>query len=220
MNRTCLLGIAVALMLCFGNANAGVMTFGAKAGVVLSNVSNIPDEWVDTSFKTGFTGGIFLNFALAENFSLQPELLYSQKGVESNLYDGLVLVDATASFDYIEVPLLAMYTFSGTGNLKPYVYAGPGLAYILSSDLEISAFIFSTSIDISDLIHTADFFLVTGGGFDFGLGAGKFIVDARFQYGFTNVLETGDLEIGGFTTSINVDDFKNYAFILMVGYGF
>jgi len=46
-----------------------------------------------------------MNYAINERFSLEPEMLYTMKGVKSNLYDGIVSVDVTASFDYFELPL-------------------------------------------------------------------------------------------------------------------
>ncbi len=220
MNHKHLLCMVAVLALCFTSAHANKITFGAKAGLVLSNGANIPEEWSDVSFKAGFTGGVFLNFAVKDNFSLQPELLYTQKGATSNLYDGLVAIDATAKFDYVELPLLAMYTFPVKGVLKPYLYAGPGVAFNLNSELDVGVSIFSTSIDISSITHTTDFILLAGGGFDVALGAGMIIFDARFQYGFTNVIQTGDFEINGSTQTITADDFKNYAFIFMAGYGF
>ncbi|MBI4720472.1 MAG: PorT family protein [Chitinivibrionia bacterium] len=218
MNHRRLLCLVAVLALGFSGAHAGPITLGAKMGLVLSNGANMPEEWFDPSFKTGFTAGVFMNFAVTENFSLQPELLYTQKGATTNLFDDLL--EATAKFDYVELPLLARYTIPVKGNLKPFVYAGPGIAFNTSSELEVGISIFSTSFDISSITHTTDFIVLAGGGFDLGLGAGKLLIDARFQYGFTNVIQTGDFEINGSTETITADDFKNYAFIFMAGYGF
>jgi hypothetical protein len=166
MKSRCSLGFVVALALCFSSVPAGTTALGSKISVVFSNAANFPTQWVNPSFKTGFTGGMFLNYAVNNNFSLQPELLYTQKGATTTLYNGLVAIDATASFDYFELPLLAMYTFSTNGNLKPYVYGGPGFAYNLSSSLDVSLSIFSASIDLSSITHTTDFIILTGGGVD------------------------------------------------------
>ncbi len=203
------------------DAFAGRTSFGAKTGMILSNITQTPVEWEnDKSFKAGFTGGVFLNYALNDRFSLQPEILYTMKGVKANLYDGWILVDVTASFDYIELPLLAVYSFGGGGKFEPFLYGGPAVAFTLSSELELSASIFSASTDFSSLTHTTDFCLFGGGGFNYSIGGRTFLVDARFQMGLTNVIMSGDFEINGSTQTIDEDDFKNYGFALMLGYVF
>ncbi len=198
---------------------AAEISYGAKVGMILSNITQTPVEWEqDKSFKAGFTGGVFLNYAFNENFSIQPELLYTQKGVKDNLYDGFITVDLTASFDYFELPVLAKYTFPWKKNFKPCIFAGPSFAYTISSNLEVSALLFSAEIDFSDLTHVTDFGFVAGAGFDCPLGKGNLVFDARFQLGFTNVILSGDFEIDGSTQTIDEDDFKNYGFAFMLGY--
>jgi outer membrane protein W len=202
-------------------ADAGTISYGAKAGLIMSNITETPESWEDAkSYKTGFTGGVFMNYAFNESFSLQPELLYTMKGMKANLYDGLVSVDVTASFDYFEAPLLAVYTIPTGTKLKPRLYAGPSFAYTLSSELELSAFLFSASVDFSSLTQVTDFGIVAGAGFDYPIGKGALTFDARFQRGFTNVIMTGDFLINGSEQTISGDDFKNYGFAFMVGYGF
>jgi outer membrane protein W len=218
------IAVAFAAVVCLGaRAEAGQISYGAKVGIIMSNLSNTPESWEDdTSYKTGFTGGVFMNYAFNENFSLQPELLYTMKGVEGTLYEyeDLLSVDVTASFDYLEIPLLAVYAFPLESGFRPRVYAGPSFAYNLSSELEISALIFSASADISSLTQVTDFGIVAGAGFDYPAGKGMITFDARFQMGFTNVLMTGDFLINGSEQTISGDDFKNYGFAFMAGYGF
>jgi len=213
--------IAVALIACIhADADAGRISYGAKAGIIMSNLTQTPESWDDAkSYKTGFTGGVFMNYAFNERFSLEPELLYTMKGMKGNLYDGLVSVDVTASFDYFELPVLAVFTLPGSRNLKPRVYAGPSFAYTLGSELEISAWLASASVDISSLTQTTDFGVVAGAGFDYALGKGILTFDVRYQRGFTNVIMTGDFDFNGSAQTISGDDFKNYGFAFLVGYG-
>jgi hypothetical protein len=218
------IAIAVALFVCLSaGAHAGKITYGAKVGIIMSNITEAPESWDDDiSYKTGFSGGLVLNYAFNETFSLQPEFLYTMKGVKGNLYDydELVSLDVTASFDYFELPLLAVYTFPRATGLKPRVYAGPSFAYNLSSELEFTALIFSVDVDFSSLTQVTDFGVVAGAGFDYPLGKGTLTFDARFQRGFTNVVMTGDFLINGSRQTISEDDFKNYGFAFMVGYRF
>jgi hypothetical protein len=208
------------LVILAGNiAAAGEITYGAKVGVIVSNITQTPKEWEQEKlYKAGFTGGAFLNYAFNEHFSLQPELLYTQKGVRDNLYYGFISIDLTASFDYVELPVLAIYSFTEMRGFRPFLYGGPNVSFTISSELELSASVLSGAIDFSSLTHVTDFGLVAGGGFEYPFGKGNLVVDARFQRGFTNVILSGDFEIDGDTQTIDEDDFKNYGFAFMVGY--
>ncbi len=95
--------------------------------------------WEDSkSYRTTFAGGVVLNYAFNDAFSLEPELLYFSKGFVGNLYEGIVDVDVTASFDYMELPVLAKYTFLPGRKFRPCVFAGPSFIYSIASELEIS----------------------------------------------------------------------------------
>lgn len=202
-------------------AYAGKTTFGVKAGLNVSNVSGTPEYWNEaTEGKAGFTGGAFLNYALNDNFSLQPELLFTQKGFSSNLLDGIIVVDLTVSLDYFELPVLAKYAFSADKKFRPTLFAGPSFAYCSASTLTFSSWILSGDIDFSSVTHTTDFGIVLGGGFDYVMERGTFVFDARFTSGFTKVIVSGDFEINGDTETIEEDDFKNYGLSFMIGYVF
>jgi hypothetical protein len=202
-------------------AIAGELSFGAKAGLSTTNVTGLPEEWRDVkSYRAGFAAGIFLNVAIDDAFSLQPELLYLQKGFTGNLYDGFIDVDVTPELDYIELPLLAKFTFSGGSKIRPCIFAGPSLAIATSSELRISAGWLATSIDISSLTNDTDFGIVAGAGFSYDIGRGRLTFDARYQRGFSNLVESGEFDIAGETQTISIDEFKNYGFAFMAGYQF
>lgn len=217
---TCVMvAVTILVILSGGAAEAGEISYGAKVGVMMANLTQTPAEWEqEQEYKSGFTGGVFLSYAFDEHFSLQPELLYTQKGVRDNLYDGFISIDLTASFDYVELPVLAIYTFLEEGGFRPFLYGGPNVSFTISSELECSASILSATVDFSSLTHVTDFGLVAGGGFEYPFGKGNLLLDARFQIGFTNVILSGDFEIDGSTQTIDEDDFKNYGFAFMVGY--
>jgi hypothetical protein len=208
------------LVICIsGVTAAGEISYGAKVGFIMANLTQTPAEWKqEQEYKAGFTGGVFLNYAFNEHFGLQPELLYTQKGVQDNLYDGFISIDLTASFNYVELPVLAIYTFSEMGGFRPFLYGGPNVSFTISSELEVSASILSATVDFSDLTHVTDFGLVAGGGFEYPFGKGMLVLDTRFQLGFTNVILSGDFEINGSTQTIDEDDFNNYGFAFMLGY--
>ena len=213
--------IMLLAMISATGAAAAETSFGIKAGINMSNASGAPEGWDDSiEMKTGITAGAFVNFAINENFSLQPELLYTQKGFRSALIDGIIDIDLKVSLDYFELPFLAKYAFSADKKFRPTLFAGPSFAYCFGSTLAVSSWILSADIDFSSLTHTTDFGIVLGGGFDYETDSGTIVFDARFTYNFTKVILTGDFEINGDTETIDEDDFQNYGLSFTLGYAF
>src|SRR3546814_9217031 len=83
------------------------VNYGVKAGVNLSNMSlsEDVDGW-DPGMLTGFNAGVFVNTEVAENFSIQPELLYSTAG-------SVIAEEGDDSWKqklrYLSLPVLARY---------------------------------------------------------------------------------------------------------------
>jgi len=195
------------------------ITFGAKAGITVANITETPAEWEDDAEYTfGFTGGAFLNYAFNSSLSIQPELLYSMRGTEAALVEDYL--DLSVRFDYIELPVLLSYYFPLEGDFRPYISAGPCIAYLLESELKFSTIILSADADISSVSHTNDFAVVLGGGFSYNLNGRVFTLDARYQRGFTNCIVSGDFDINGDPRTIEADDIKNTGFAVMLGYRF
>jgi len=105
-------------------------TFIPKAGVSLAKVSisdDIKNEFYSDpsiSYKTGFIVGLAVQFPISDMISIQPELLYHQKGYKlSDEFDGLNY-NETVTLNYLELPIMVNFAF---GNF--YANAGPFLAY-------------------------------------------------------------------------------------------
>jgi hypothetical protein len=224
MGRWYLSVTATALMVwatCVGTAGAGPLSFGIKAGLTVSSITETPDAWnPEKSFKPGLAAGAFLVYAFDNGLSIQPEFLYSQKGVSTSLYEGIVDVDMDLNLAYFELPLLLKYTFPLQSSFKPEIFAGPSIAYSLSSELELAAGIVSGGVDFSSMTHVTDFGIVLGAGFAWDVGNGMITFDGRYTRGFTNVILSGDFTINGDTQTIEEDDFKNHGMVFMLGYVF
>lgn len=196
-------------------------TFGPRVGMIAANITETPPEWDDDKeYRVGLSAGAFFEWSITETVRIQPEILYARKGVMTNLYDGLISIDADVYFDYIELPIVIKYTFRPGRALRPCLYAGPSFAYCLSAEAELSAWIVSTTIDFSSFAHTTDFGLVAGAGVSYPLGQGAVTLDARFQRMFTNAILSGDFEIDGSEQTISEDDFKHFGFVFLAGYAF
>jgi hypothetical protein len=207
-------------------ASAQILGIGVKGGLNFSTFSGDlafdEDEFgIDLPFKnkTGFVIGASFSKGLMPLLSLQPEILYIQKGAkvdESLTIPEVGTAGVEGSFDlaYLEVPLLLRAGLPVPG-LSPFVYAGPAVAFNLSAKAKLDAVAgpFRESIideDIKDDIKNLDYGIVLGGGMQLGLPLIKLHIEARYTIGLTNIIDADDIDF----------ELKNRAFSLMVGVTF
>ncbi|PKV66949.1 porin family protein [Pontibacter ramchanderi] len=99
--------------------------FGIKGGVSFATLrGSDKDVLGDFSGLTTFHAGVYTQFSLGNTFSIQPEALYSRKGIERN--------DSTFRFDYLEVPILAVFNITETVS----VHFGPQVGILMSAKEE------------------------------------------------------------------------------------
>lgn len=143
--------------------------FGAKAGLNVSSMQGFDG----TKAKTGFHAGLFMNAPIAESFSIQPEILYSQYGAKENEGNS-----NSINLDYITVPVMFQY------NATPefYLEAGPELGLLISSKLKVN----NETIDMKDETESFNLGLGLGAGYYFTPNIG---LSARYVAGFTDVIK-------------------------------
>ena len=138
MKKTAFLATALLATAAISSAQAQDIRFGLRAGANYSNLSgNIKNE--DTyNNKVGFLGGVMLNVPLLADdlLSIQPEILYSQKGFENKPMEfssvlGKQKREGNVNYNYIDVPLLLKFKALGF-----VAEAGPQYSYLLSSNNE------------------------------------------------------------------------------------
>ncbi len=129
-------------------------TLGILAGIDLatlggSNVSN-------AGSRTGVSIGGFATFHVTNQFGIEPELLFTQRGAHESS-DG---DDITLKLDYIDIPVLARFDVPMTNStLRPFFLAGPTFSFQVSCDAEESGEGGSISSSCDNLNNQ------TGGGF-------------------------------------------------------
>jgi len=116
------------------------VSFGIKAGYNNSGVSG-GDGSEFTKRLSGFHVGGIADISLAENFSLQPQLLFIIKGAKSEAFKGTVggteieFPAQKLSFNYLELPVNFLYKHEvGAGSI--FVGAGPYVGFGLSGKLK------------------------------------------------------------------------------------
>lgn len=173
--------LSVALAVCaILTVSAQKPTFGVKGGLNFANLTNNEDS---KRLVSGHIGG-FVNFEIAKNLSIQPEILYSGQGSK---YDGNDIEDETSiKTKYINIPVMVQYRFIP----ELFVEAGPQIGFMTAAKGEVG----KISVDIKDQMKAIDFSLGLGVGYQFPIGIG---VSARYMFGLSNVIdndETGDPE--------------------------
>jgi len=191
--------ISLILVLLAGQAVAGSLGKGIKAGISYSQVTN--DNIGDSDHKLGVVAGVSVSYDLLPGLALQPELLYVQQGGrwDINVVEGGSIVsnaELTWKLNYLQLPVLARVNLPLLGAFLPTLIAGPALSVKTSSTYEIEdGDSLVSSGDVDDLAST-DLSLILGVGFKVGAGPAGIVVDARYNLGSTNLNDSdGDATI-------------------------
>lgn len=174
------------IMLLAGSFAANAQnTIIPKLGLTISSVAvdgSNPDS------KAGLVVGAGLDIPVADIFSVQPELLFIQKGFEG--FDPV-------HYNYLEIPVLGKVNF-GTDQIKAFANIGPSFGFLVgvSSD--------GDRIDLDDSDNRLDVGLQLGGGVGIPAGPGTVQVELRYGLGLTNIEEDVDSQ--------------NRVFAIMFGY--
>jgi hypothetical protein len=145
------------------------IVIGVKGGL---NMSNFMGDVKDQGMRTSVHLGLLAEIIVSDNFSVQPELLYSGQG---STYTGPDPGFARTKLDYLTVPVLGK--FGLTDNLS--FEAGPQLGLLLSSKLKTN-----DSNNKIDNVKTLDFGLNAGLEYELSNGV---IFQGRYSLGLTNV---------------------------------
>lgn len=198
-----LAGLIMGLAACAGLAQAGEVEVqaGMKAGVNFST-STGADAGMDQSI-TGIIGGGFVSINLSKWVSLQPEIIFSQKGskvdtrrvfvyspTDSVIQDGTF----TNKLPYVEFPLLFKVNIANESDFLPSLYVGPSFGFRASPTIKFEGTVtdssgtrdFEAKESASDVIKGTDVGLVIGGSLAIESGGGLVFVEARYTKGLNS----------------------------------
>jgi hypothetical protein len=182
----------VALVAFAAQAHAGKMYGGVKAGANFANLSDIDDS----SMRTAFQGGLFLGTQISPEFGFRAEGLWVMKGAtfDEDLGSPIGVVEATIKLDYIEFPLLFVYTLPAGESVGIDLFAGPTLGFNIGAEFESEG----QTLDVKDDTESFEFGAAIGAGIAKKMASGKSIgLDVRYSLGATTVakdVDSGDPE--------------------------
>jgi hypothetical protein len=165
--------------------------------------------------RTGFALGVFIESDMHDNFFFTPCLLYSQKGATYSgkaTYSGTTAtIDLTMKYDYIDIPVLINYQIPGDGSVKPILFAGPSLGFLVNSTASVSASAGGQSASADANIPnqaSIDFGILFGGGVAINVSDQyKMLFNVRYGFGL------GSVDNGSPSA-----DVKNSYFAFMTGF--
>lgn len=187
--RTHHLSTAIAFMLAISLLAAdqaqAQMPLHLSAGPTIGTVSS--DDFPDSESSVGFFAAVGTSFPVGETVAISPYLGYVQKGAE---FDG-----ESASYDYIEIPVLLSTSFPVGENLAWGIFAGPQVGFQINCD--------EAGFDCTEFSNHK--------GTEFGVMAGTGL---RFANGFA-VSVGADI---GLTDLFDELDYKTRTYFLSLGY--
>jgi len=207
MKKTLLPILSILLILSFSNINAQPhFAFGVRAGLNFSNLSFDPDipSQITKSSRTGFMFGALAEIGFTPMLAIQVEPMYATGGAQISgplFVNGFTPVNGKETFkiSMLEIPILLKFKIPISGSVKPYVFAGPNIAFVTSSkELDEPNGFASNEIDLKDFVTSTNFSI------DFGAGAGfnltpltVIMLDVRYSLGLSNALtDKGKLNVG------------------------
>jgi hypothetical protein len=192
-----------------GPAGAQNFSGGVKAGIAVTSVplaGEVFDQVVgqtsrDSSSKVGLTGGGYIAFPIANRFSFQPEVLFVMKGVKLSETAGGTF---SARLHYLDVPLLVRFRATTNSQKPAYLFAGPNFGIKLGSSAQLETAAQTADVNLDPALKTLDLGFAFGGGVE----RGRYLVEARFTAGVTDI---------GAASFSHPDPLRNRTFSVMAG---
>ncbi len=156
------------------------LKYGIKVGVNFANVEESPTPTINIKQSIGITGGAFVTIPIDSNFSIQPEILYSQMGAtisNGSIYNR----EAKLVLSYIDVPILAKYDFTKSFG----IYGGPQIGFLNSAVFKSpDSMTDYPNTDFSKNVKKLDLRAIVGADLHF---SEVMYLSGRFQLGLVNV---------------------------------
>ena len=195
----CLLGLAAL-------AVQAQFTITPKVGVTASTVgrSKAYNDGVEADggsrpLSIGFSAGVAFAIPVGDIFSIQPEILYTQKGFKEKYDDDYF----QSKINYVEIPVLLKFTFGEEDELRFFGYVGPYVGYALNGSIifkeggekntlkskfgdEPANYTGDDLYIPTNEVNRLDIGAYIGAGISYPLGPGALSLEGRYGYGFTN----------------------------------
>ncbi|MHB8054941.1 MAG: porin family protein [Candidatus Aminicenantales bacterium] len=157
---------------------------GFKGGLAIANMTGY-SLYYHFDARVGSVFGVYATFDLARSFSLQPEILFVEKGTKGSGTSGGVAWSDVLRLTYLEIPILARYSYIESKKLTVFGYAGPAVAVRIGATRHWEWGNESGTEDIANM-KRMDFGLVLGEAVEMLSGRNIATIDVRYTMGLGN----------------------------------
>ena len=204
------------LTLAFGATQAQAqsdspITIGPKLGLAYTWIGYDGEDAPDNqNGRIGLQAGGFITYSTESLLGFTAEVMYSGKGTS---YD-VGSLKIRQNLHYVDIPLMARIFFNHTGALRPNLFIGPSLNFLVKAEGDVSNGTNNNTQleDFTKDCNSFEFGGVAGLGLNIKtMGTQWLNFDVRYNMGFTNYNKTAD--------GVDLDG-RNNGVVLSVGYGF
>jgi len=167
---------------------------GVKGGLSTANFYGVGygrESRNEYSFATVFTVNMPYHLPYGIRPGIESGVYFTQKGFENPAADKLVAV--TVELDYIEIPVLAKFSYDVTPIISPHLVLGPYVGFMVNAE---RVRLDDSRRDLDDVTREVDIGGLAGIGLDFYLG--DFVLNAQIRnsLGFTSIFKDEDFNDG------------------------
>ena len=211
MKNACVTVVAgIALVALLPTAEAQTAQGGFKVGFTFANVPTLAEEsdneGVGSRYRTGVALGGFATIRITDWMAFQPEVFYTQKGVEFD--ESTFTNELKVHTDYVDVPVLLR--FQQTSGRGVYALVGPSLNFNVRAKTKAG----DIEEDFKDEVEAFEAGVVVGMGFQLAdvaggwLGPAGFLIEVRFSEGLTNIFRN---------PAASDDSYRNRSLAIVIG---
>ncbi|MFC5410411.1 porin family protein [Larkinella bovis] len=169
------------------------------------NISSLYGKNSYYDAKLGLVAGGFVSYSSINHFGISADVLYSQRGGK---YDNPSDRSSHTQFlNYLEIPVVARYYLNLSGNFRPNLFVGPSLGILLNSKRTNSINQGQSYPDAKtdDEFEPLDLGGTAGFQANFKVkDRQRFLIDARYTLGLTNVRTNASPWLGNSTFSFTL----------------
>ncbi|HEV7351474.1 porin family protein [Telluribacter sp.] len=198
-----LTSLACLLSVSFASAQWSV---GVRGGAYTGTVTQpelITSVTPDFRWSPGASAAVFAEYQFSDYLALRPEVTFQQKGFQmkegTNMNMGGIPIPlglrSAYRVNYVETPVLLKLSTGGEG-ARLYAIAGPSVGYATSARLVThpQALLefrpIRTNVNLDAINYQRfEFSAVAGAGLSVKAGAGELMAEARYQHGFTRLVD-------------------------------
>jgi len=155
------------------------LELGVRGGVSVAQVSGDIENVLDKGNRTGFAGGLFLNYDMGI-LGFQVAGQYTQKGADLDV--GQTVEEF--SLNYVEIPAVIKAGIP-LGIIKPSVFGGVGLGFNTGCD--------SNGADCGDDVKSTEWMGIAGADVAIYVGSISLWVDGRYNFDLSDINDAADV---------------------------